>query len=66
MTNGEWLSKHSEARGIPLRTLAQVKETLALCARQNSERAMAKLMAQHGRLTDDARTYVLARIEEWT
>lgn len=49
----------AEARGMPLRTLEQVKATLAEDEARDPEtaKAMARLMVKAGRLTDEAREY---------
>jgi hypothetical protein len=60
-TNGDEMRAEAEKRGIPLRTLEQVKATLAAAKKQGSDMASARLMLKHGRLTDEARAYV-ARI----
>lgn len=44
---------------IPLRTLEQVKESLARAKQQGTDSDMARLMLRHGRLTDEAREYVV-------
>jgi hypothetical protein len=58
MTNGEWLREHSERKGIPLRTLSDVQETIRLCKRTNADKAMANAMLKHGRITDEARAWL--------
>lgn len=60
MTNGEKLKAAADAKGIPLRTLTDVTETLAAAKAQRSDVTMARMMANHGRLTAEAREYVLA------
>lgn len=60
MTNGEKLKAAADAKGIPLRTLAEVTETLAAAKAQRADVTMARMMANHGRLTVEAREYVLA------
>jgi hypothetical protein len=57
-TNGEILSEHSARKGIPLRTLADVQETLERCKRAKADVSMARAMLHHGRLTNDARAWV--------
>lgn len=54
------LHSHAERLGIPLRTLDQVRSALAKAKKKNSDMSMARLMADHGRLTDDAMAYVKA------
>lgn len=60
----EWLHAEAEKAGIPLRTLDQVRDTLARDkARsrkgQRIDLSMALLMLKAGRLTDEAREYVV-------
>ena len=43
---------------IPLRSLEQVMAALATARAANADKAMARLMLRHGRLTDEARNYV--------
>lgn len=47
-----------EKRGLPLRTLAQVRADLLQAKRNKCEAAMARLMLNHGRLTCEARLYL--------
>lgn len=54
----EELHAHAERLGIPRRTLAQVRDTLAQAKKKNADMACARLMAKHGRLTDEAMAYV--------
>jgi len=58
-TNGDILKAHADRLGIPLRTLAEVKETLAAAKKHNADMACARLMAKHGRLEADAMAYVV-------
>ena len=57
-TNGEWLKAVAERNNVPLRTLAQVQETLAKAKRQNSDDMLARLMLKAGRLETDAREWL--------
>lgn len=62
-TNAEWLHAEAEKAGIPLRTLDQVRNTLARDKARSKKGAridlsMARLMLKAGRLTDEAREYV--------
>lgn len=52
--------KIAERQGIPLRTLEDVRADLAEDHERDPEiaKAMARTMLRHGRLTDEARTYV--------
>jgi hypothetical protein len=49
---------HAEATGIPLRTLDDVKATLAKAKETDADVPMARLMTRHGRLTDEAKAFV--------
>jgi hypothetical protein len=51
--------KIAEAQGIPLRSLDDVREALAVAKRTDADKEMASLMLRHGRLTDEARAFVL-------
>ncbi len=42
------------------RTKDQVSKFLAECAKNGSDKAAAKLLLNHGRMTPDARTFVAA------
>lgn len=53
------LHKHAERLGIPERTKDQVISYLAQCAKKKSDKAAANLLLKHGRLTTEAREYVL-------
>lgn len=57
-TNSDILKQVAEARGIPPRTLDQVRDTLAKAKEYGSDHAMACLMLAHGRMTDEARGYL--------
>lgn len=50
--------KTAEERGIPLRTLDQVRAALADAKTREADEAMARLMLRHGRLTDEAILYI--------
>lgn len=58
MTVGEKLREHAAESGIPVRTLQQVQSCIAKCKRQKSDKAMARLMLNHGRMTDEARAWL--------
>lgn len=58
-TNGEFWKQHAERKGIPRVTLASVKDGLAQAKKQGSDAILARLMIKAGRLTDEARAYVL-------
>jgi hypothetical protein len=65
-TNSEMLRVEADKRGMPLRTLEQVKADLADAKRRSKgknagmDMALAGLMLRHGRLTVEARAYVEA------
>lgn len=54
----DFLHQVAEQRGIPLRTLDDVRDGLAQAKKTNADVSMARLMLRHGRLTDEAREYV--------
>lgn len=58
MTNGEYFKAAADKLGIPRRTLNQVRTTLARAKKQKSDVTFARLMRDHGRLTDEAMAYV--------
>jgi hypothetical protein len=46
-------------KGVPLRTLENVKADLADAAKtQGADEALARVMLRHGRLTNEAREFV--------
>lgn len=53
-----WIHKAAEEKGIPLRTLDQVRDSLAEARKQDADESMARLMLRHGRLTDEAILYI--------
>jgi hypothetical protein len=63
-TNGDILRNHADKTGMPRRSLAQVQDDLARCKARakgkniNLDKSMARLMLNHGRLTDEARAWV--------
>lgn len=57
-TWGEILRSDAEKAGIPLRTLEQVQKCIAKCRKQKSDKTMARLMLNGGRLTDEARAWL--------
>lgn len=63
MTNGEWIKGQADKAGIPRRTLGQVKKSLAAAAKVGSDKAIARLMLEFGRLEDDAVAYVRDYLE---
>jgi len=58
MTHGEILRSDADQKGIPLRTLDQVKAALAQAKKNKADAKMARLMLRHGRLTDEAILYI--------
>ncbi len=54
------LHAHAERLGIPLRTVEDVRNALTKAAKKNADKSMARLMLNHGRLTDEARSFVEA------
>jgi hypothetical protein len=59
-TNGQRLQADAERIGIPRRTLADVKATMARAKLAGSGVQMARLMLRHGRLTEAARAFLKA------
>jgi hypothetical protein len=57
-TIGEVLRADADKAGIPLRTLEQVQKCISQCRRQKSDKTMARLMLNAGRMTDEARTWL--------
>jgi hypothetical protein len=58
-TRSDILRADADRKGIPLRTLDDVKETIAERIRIKANPAkMASLMLRHGRLTDEARAWL--------
>lgn len=63
-TIAEWLHAEAAKAGIPLRTLDDVRANLAACKARargknvNLDKSMARLMLNHGRLTDEARAWI--------
>lgn len=54
------LKDHAERLGIPLRTVDDVRDALTKAKAKGADKSMARLMLNHGRLTDDARAFVEA------
>ena len=48
----------AEERGVPLRTLDQVRKALEAAKKNKADASMARLMLRHGRLTDEAILYI--------
>ncbi len=58
-TNGDIWRKRADGLGIPLTSIWSAQEGLAAARRTNADVALARLMLRHGRLTDEARAYIL-------
>lgn len=58
MTNGQLLSAHADRMGIPLVSVWAAQDTLERCKRTKADKAMARAMLRHGRLTDEARAWI--------
>ncbi len=58
MTNGDKLRLDAERLGIPLVSIWSAKEALAVAKCTKADGALACIMLNHGRLTDEARAYV--------
>lgn len=52
------LVAEAERRGMPGRTLEQVKADLAAAKKRKADVSMARLMLRFGRLTEEARAWV--------
>jgi hypothetical protein len=59
-TLGSILRNDADKAGIPPRTLAQVQAGIAKCRKQKSDKTMARLMLTQGRLTDEARAWLVS------
>jgi hypothetical protein len=57
-TYGEQLRAAADRIGTPLRTVEQVRACLEKAKQAGAYASMARLMLNHGRLTDDARDFV--------
>ena len=58
MTNGDYRRVVAEKQDTSLRTLDQVKDSLAQARKNKREAELARIMLRYGRLTDEAREYV--------
>ena len=58
MTNGDDRRVVAEKQDTSLRTLDQVKDSLAQARKNRREAELARIMLRYGRLTDEAREYV--------
>lgn len=58
MTNGDILRKQADAQGLPLTSIWKAQEGLKIAKRTKADTALARLMLRHGRLTDEARTWI--------
>jgi len=59
MTNGNILKQYADTAGIPPRTLEQAREALACAKQTNADKALARIMLRFGRLTNEARDYII-------
>ncbi len=57
-TNADWLRTAAEHQNIPLRSLEQVRGDLEDAKRYAADKALARTMLRHGRLSEEAREYV--------
>lgn len=53
------LVAEAEARGMPLTSLEKAKEGLAKAKKNGADVSMARLMLRFGRLTEEARDYIV-------
>ena len=53
-TWGDILRADAEKAGVPQRTLHQVQACIRQCRKQKSDKTMARLMLNAGRLTDES------------
>lgn len=58
--NAQTLRDHADRLAIPLRTIDDVRAALTKAIKTGSDKSMARLMLNHGRLTDEARDFVTA------
>lgn len=58
-TNGDILREQAEAEGIPLTSIWKAQEGLAKARTAADKAALASLMLRHGRLTEEARDYIV-------
>lgn len=56
--NTELLNQYANELNIPLRTLDDVRSSLTKAKKKKADMSMARLMLNHGRLTDEARQFV--------
>ena len=57
-TENQMSAVQHESKGIPLRTLADVKAALGQAKWKNADAALATLLLRHGNLTDEAREWI--------
>jgi hypothetical protein len=57
-TNADALRALADAKGIPLRTLAQVQQAIQQAKRTKADKSLARIMLRHGRMTDEAREWL--------
>jgi hypothetical protein len=60
MNLSEQLRQHADAKGIPQRTVDDVREALTEARKVGSDAIFKRLMLNHGRLTAEARAFVEA------
>lgn len=60
MTYSDTLKAQADALGVPPRTLADVTKVLTKARKHESDASLARLLLNHGRLTDEARAFVAA------
>ncbi|MDI1263878.1 MAG: hypothetical protein PS018_11535 [bacterium] len=57
-TNGDIMRAQAERAGIPPVSIWKAKEGLTLAKKNKADKALARLMLNHGRLTDEARAWI--------
>jgi hypothetical protein len=57
-TNGDVLRAHADRLNIPARTLEQAQAFMTEAAKKGSALGAARLLLRHGRMTDDARSWL--------
>lgn len=60
MTLSEQFRRNADAKGIPLRTVEDVRKALNGAKKAGSDAIFKRLLLNHGRLTDEARAFVEA------
>lgn len=54
------LKAQADAMGVPPRTVDDVRKALTKARKHKSDASLARLLLNHGRLTDEARAFVEA------